>query len=125
MTGLISLARDMQREADTWGPRLVETGELDRDSLARMESLRQTLLLAKPENELDRLMQFGAIRSLVGFLMGLAASEPEHPADALRLILSGLVEIAIGLVPIGQKLETDAGQTLEDLGLFVDGRALQ
>ena len=125
MTDLIILARDMQREVDTWAPRLAETGELDRESLGRMELLRQELLLAEPKTDLDRLMQFGAIRSLVGFLLGVVVSEPEHAAGAMALVQAGLVEIAVGLDPLRQKLEIDAGQTLAGLGLFVDGKALQ
>ncbi len=125
MTGLIAIARDMQREVDTWAPRLAETGELDRESLGRMEKLRQELLLAEPKTDLDRLMQFGAIRSLVGFLLSLVVSEPENAAGAMALIQAGLIEIAIGLDSLRQKLEIDAGQTLEGLGLFTDEKRLQ
>ena len=56
---------------------------------------------------------------------GVVVSEPEHAASAMALVQAGLVEIAIGLDPLHQKLEIDAGQTLEGLGLFVDGKTLQ
>ena len=58
----------MQREADKWAPHLRSTGELDVESLARMERLRQELLSTEAQTHLDRLMKLGAMRFLIGFM---------------------------------------------------------
>ena len=122
---LIEQAYAMQKEVDTWLPRLQQTGELDEDSLARMAQIRLNILTADPVSEMDRLMQFGAVRSVASFIYSMATSEPEDAVAILTLIENSATEILIGLDKLRSKYETEANATLEDLGLFTDRNALQ
>ena len=115
---LMILARQMHQEADKWFPRLKETGALDYESLARMESLRRQLLSSTPDTKLDRLMQFGAMRSLVAFMLGLVTPPDDQDPAVLNMIQAGLYEVLLGLNALQPGFENDAGQTLDGLGLF-------
>ena len=106
-------------------PRLVRTGELDNESFARMAQLRVSIISSDPVSDMDRLMQFGAIRSVASFLYSLTDCEPDEAVEALSLAQSGLAEILVGLNNLRPKIETDANATLDDLGLFIDRNALQ
>lgn len=123
--GLIGKAYAAQKEVDTWLPRLVRTGELDNESFARMAQLRVSIISSDPVSDMDRLMQFGAIRSVASFLYSLTDCEPDEAVEALSLAQSGLAEILVGLNNLRPKIETDANATLDDLGLFIDRNALQ
>ena len=125
MTDLINLAREIQREADKWAPQLAATGELDQESYCRMVKLRRDLLSAHPETALDRLMKFGAIRSLIGFMLILSEEEPDDAGECMALMQAGLLEVLLGLTSLLRNLETDAEQSLTGLGLFTDEGRLQ
>ena len=121
---LMILARQMHQEADKWFPRFTDTGKLDYESLARMENLRRQLLSATPDTKLDRLMQFGAMRSLVAFMLGLVTSPDEQSPAILNMIQAGLYEVILGLKALQSGFEEDAGHTLTGLGLFTDKHRL-
>ena len=121
---LMVLARQMHREADNWLPLLERTGQLDRESFARMEDLRHELLAATPHSALDRLMQLGAMKTLLAFALGLFTLEDEHLAEVLPILHACLSEMALGFIALQPQLEADADQTLEGLGLFTDKTTL-
>jgi hypothetical protein len=115
----------LKREADVWHSKYMETGELDLDAFNRMGVLRRELIATKSEDNLDTLMHFGCVRAVVSYLYLGLEGEVEDASAILEEVRLGLVEILSGLHAIRPKLEMDAGQTLEGLGLFVDGKALQ
>lgn len=125
MTELMTLARKIQQEADAMLPSLTETGELDLEVIGRMEKLRHEIITTTSEGPMDTLMQFGCVRSVAGFLLGVAQSGPEDLPAAMQLVEWGLLEMLIGLNAIRPKLESDAGASLKDLGLFQDKGTLQ
>lgn len=106
-------------------PSLTETGELDLEVIGRMEKLRHEIITTTSEGPMDTLMQFGCVRSVAGFLLGVAQSGPEDLPAAMQLVEWGLLEMLIGLNAIRPKLESDAGASLKDLGLFQDKGTLQ
>ena len=125
MTELMTLARKIQQEADAMLPSLTETGELDLEVIGRMEKLRHEIITTTSEGPMDTLMQFGCVRSVAGFLLGVAQSGPDDLPAAIQLVEWGLLEMLIGLNAIRPKLESDAGASLKDLGLFQDKGTLQ
>ena len=90
-----------------------------------MVKLRRDLLSAHPVTPLDRLMKFGAIRSLIGFMLILSEEEPDEAGECMALMQAGLLEVLLGLTSLLRNLETDAGQSLTGLGLFTDEGRLQ
>ena len=125
MTDLMTLARKIQREADAMLPTLAAGGMADLDAIARMEKLRHKIITAEANGPMDTLMQFGCVRSVAGFLLGVTQSGPEDLPAAMQLVEWGLLEMLIGLNAIRPKLESDAGASLKDLGLFQDKGTLQ
>ena len=125
MSELMMLARQIQREADAITPTITATGQVDIDAVARMEKLRHEIISTEAHSPMDALMQFGCIRSVASFLLGVAQSGPEDLPAAMQLAEWGLIEMLAGLEAIRPKLEAQAGATLAELGLFQNKANLQ
>ncbi len=125
MSDLILKARQLQREYDGLFHALLETGDLDRERIGRMHAIRHDILTSSAESALDQLMQFGCIKSVAAFLFQATEQNPEDAKVLLETMRESLAEIIIGLNTMRLGLEEQAGHTLEDLGLFVDGKTLQ
>ena len=121
----MTLARALQREADGIVPKFHATGNVDLEAVARMEKLRHEIITADAQSPMDALMQFGCVRSVAGFLLGVARGDQEDPEATMALIECGLLEILIGLDAMRPKLEAEAGASLQELGLFQDRGNLQ
>jgi hypothetical protein len=104
---------------------MTTSGELDLGSARRMETLRREIILSKPKDDLDRLMQLGAIRSVASYMLTAFDEMTDEIPESLMLFRDGIAEILLGIAALRPKLEKDAGQTIDELGLFVDGGALQ
>ncbi|MEO6608259.1 MAG: hypothetical protein ABIN69_07290 [Aestuariivirga sp.] len=122
---LIKLALNLQREADTLVPALLGAGELDVACLARMEFLRCQILTSKPVTPVDRLVIFGCMRAVVAFIWATVTVEHDDPATSLEIVRHSMGEVLLGIATLNPKLESDAGLSLEALGVFVDRKTLQ
>ena len=121
----MTLARALQREADGIVPKYHKTGHVDLEAVGRMEKLRHAIITAEAQTPMDSLMQFGCVRSVAGFLLGVARGDQEDSEATMALIECGLIEIILGLHAMRPKLEAEAGATLAELGLFQQQANLQ
>jgi hypothetical protein len=122
---LLPLAREVDAAVLSWWPQYQESGTLDIEAVARMQMLRNALILTPPTNPTDAAIVLGAVFSVAAFLNHALANNQELDADCTALLANSATELMAGIKTVMEYLERTGAQSPEALGLFRGERALQ
>jgi hypothetical protein len=120
-SALLPLVKAMHVAKDRWQIHLEATGNLDELAFNEMVELRRSMHRKPPDSALDALLLLGVVRSLCSFAAQALAGEKRPTKGEAAIATTVIMEALHCIAALRQSLETEAGQTLTEMGYFTDG----